>query len=1042
MLKPLKLVPSPEDQFIQRYERLHEWALTLTNGDQELAEDLVHDAFIQFTLRRTDLRTIENTDGYLHRMLRNMHLSEVRRFSHLQRLPLSVADYDSAELGLRVVDPQTQLQVADELRRICQYASERKETSKAGSVLILRFFHGYYLGEIARVLNSPLPPVYDWLKIARREVKLYLAEPASLKFFVNLSPIETLRSGEKQTPIELMRELSNTIFNSRRGACHSRTRLRQAYTRADAEKLDCPDIAHVVSCPVCLDEVNEMLDLPPLAERFPTDTLGPSDRRGGGGGDEGGPTDGGLGASLTTELKRRHRRRYKDVFDHRPQELRISVNGFLLASQKIGHESNEQSLSVNIDERIGFVEVFSEQGVRLLFFEVDQPVDGDVEQKAEAKFSDGRRLELKLSYRTAWPTLHVLYRDPVLAEIQGQEREVHRPTSNVESRALAVKGPPSRVRNVWFQARRRWSNFALLTLARRLFFRPSTVTAIFAVILIGVVLFVQFRRLPPTTVSAAELLRQSAVLEETLAARTDQVLHRTINVEEHRAGASDVTARRSVEIWESSVRGVKALRVYDEKGYLVAGEWTRRDGSRTIYHHGSQPRNLTPEKGLSLSSENVWWLVPSAKDFTTLTGGDLSGTLSVRQQATAYVITYGGDAEDSRRGLLKATLTLSRNDLHALALTLVVRDDDSNPTSENHRGPQTGVPGGPARLGWKQGSSAGVVRNPQFREYHFVEASFERRAPNTVAPSVFDPDPELLPGDKGTRRNGDTKSLPPSLGLPFSPSRVVATAELEVEVLRLLNDAGADLNDQTSVTRTSEGKLRIGGLVETEQRKAEIFRALTTVINDPAIQVQIETFAEAIRRQTRTPSSPAQAEVQRVEIAQARTPVYEDLRKYFRRNAKDESQAEEASRQFAGRTLSRSSLAMSHAGTMRRIARQFSPDDLRAMSPEAKAKWILVIKAHARVFEHEARRLRQELQPIFPNARVDQAPSGIDITDEASLIRAVELLFEQGSSTDDVIRSAFAVTQDAAATSAIKTLQFWKSLRSAEHLAEKIVRSQ
>jgi len=58
-----------------------------------------------------------------------------------------------AETGLRTIDPRDQIQVHDELRRVYQYACARKETSKAGSVLILRFFHGYYPSEIAKLLR-------------------------------------------------------------------------------------------------------------------------------------------------------------------------------------------------------------------------------------------------------------------------------------------------------------------------------------------------------------------------------------------------------------------------------------------------------------------------------------------------------------------------------------------------------------------------------------------------------------------------------------------------------------------------------------------------------------------------------------------------------------------------------------------------------------------------------------------------------------------------------------------------------------------------
>jgi DNA-directed RNA polymerase specialized sigma24 family protein len=39
----------------------------------------------------------------------------------------------------------------------------RKETSKAGSVLLLRFFRGYYPSELAQVLRTPRQVVDTWL---------------------------------------------------------------------------------------------------------------------------------------------------------------------------------------------------------------------------------------------------------------------------------------------------------------------------------------------------------------------------------------------------------------------------------------------------------------------------------------------------------------------------------------------------------------------------------------------------------------------------------------------------------------------------------------------------------------------------------------------------------------------------------------------------------------------------------------------------------------------------------------------------------------
>src|SRR5687768_15072463 len=68
-----------EQLFTERYESLLAWALRLTNQQQEAAEDLVQDAFVQFMLGRTGLEQIENIDGYLRRMLRYMHAARMSR---------------------------------------------------------------------------------------------------------------------------------------------------------------------------------------------------------------------------------------------------------------------------------------------------------------------------------------------------------------------------------------------------------------------------------------------------------------------------------------------------------------------------------------------------------------------------------------------------------------------------------------------------------------------------------------------------------------------------------------------------------------------------------------------------------------------------------------------------------------------------------------------------------------------------------------------------------------------------------------------------
>jgi DNA-directed RNA polymerase specialized sigma24 family protein len=65
--------------FVEKYDQLLQWALRLTHGDREQAEDLLHEAFVHFTLRQLDFTGVENIDGYLYTVLKHFHLSTLRR---------------------------------------------------------------------------------------------------------------------------------------------------------------------------------------------------------------------------------------------------------------------------------------------------------------------------------------------------------------------------------------------------------------------------------------------------------------------------------------------------------------------------------------------------------------------------------------------------------------------------------------------------------------------------------------------------------------------------------------------------------------------------------------------------------------------------------------------------------------------------------------------------------------------------------------------------------------------------------------------------
>src|SRR5262245_44223323 len=228
MINAWRIAPSHDELFLERYSRLMGLSLGLTGHNRELAEDLVHDAFVQFTLMRPRLDSINNIDGYLYGMLRNMHLSHLRA-ARTKDNGLRLVDYDTVDLSLGAVSYLNDITARDELRAICRFACTRKETSKAGSVLILRFFQGYYPAEIALVIASPRKAVDDWIRIARREAKLWLRNSLPPAQRDQLREARELRFTPCHTTAEFVRDLRTAVFSSASGRCLTDSELEELY---------------------------------------------------------------------------------------------------------------------------------------------------------------------------------------------------------------------------------------------------------------------------------------------------------------------------------------------------------------------------------------------------------------------------------------------------------------------------------------------------------------------------------------------------------------------------------------------------------------------------------------------------------------------------------------------------------------------------------------------------------------------------------------------------------------------------------------------
>lgn len=653
-LRLLKKSLSHEEVFLERYSSMLTWARNLTKNDAELPEDLVQEAYIQFVLTAPALNEIKNLDGYLYGLLRNLSLSHFRRETRTRLEQLSIYEFDSAEDSLITIDLRDQENARDELQRICSFLTIRKKSARTAGVFILRFFHGYFPSEIARILRTSRPAVDVRLMTARKEIRAFLDNPKDVKFIgFDESLKQIFQFLPVQTAIkqdEFLNQMRAVIFNFREGEHQSREQLRGFYENEQASSIDVGWLSHLVSCPKCLDEVNLMLNLPKLGSRFPTDAIGRDKKKDkDSDNDQSGGTGGGSGFEKL-------RRRVQRVFEHKPGELRILVNGVLQGSLKANAELNELKLNLSNTEPIGFIEIFSEQQVRLLILNVEElPPVGASNQTVSLALSDGRKLDLQLDFVAQGAELQLLYHDPTYNQVLAMaadpallENEMQPPIIT----AFPANSPPKI--SLWS----RW-----LETHRGFNLSPKVVLASLAILLIAALLFFQ---LPTRTVSAAELLKRAEAAEFA----TNKVVRRTIVARAKPVDPAQEAFVRKYEVWVDPFRKVKLQRIYLEDGKLLSiAKFS--DNHISIYAPKTNvptPPVIPAVPGKLIKIMSAWESGLTVQDFKNLIGD--ASKAKVEEQPNLYVINYS-----ENEGAMKAVLVLDKETLRPLKLNFEYKFD-------------------------------------------------------------------------------------------------------------------------------------------------------------------------------------------------------------------------------------------------------------------------------------------------------------------------------------------------------------------------------
>lgn len=925
-----------EDLLERSYQQMLKWGAVLTRGDKSLAQEIVHDLCLYFTVAKPDLSRVANLDGYFYTSLRHIYLSSIARASRDAVQCISVADYDCLEFALHPRATERLLDRQNELRRICNYTVWRKETSKSASYFILLFFHGYTRAQIAAISCLPVAAIYNKVKDARTEVRRHLAEENSFHLVSRQAPPQMVARLSPVGSVELFDELQQMIFRSRHSECLLQNVLLNYYQAQNPNPIPCSLLAHVVSCKCCLGLLDEYFKWQVGEDHDPpTGVWDQIDRK-----NANTTVDGAMSFAEMMSTVRWTRDR---ILHHRPQALSIAVNGGIVAFHDV--QGAKSSLTARVEQLATgqFVEVFSDQQIRLLMLVVDElPPGGPAELSQTVVLSDDRWLKLLLSFDGLGLHCEVTYCDPVLAEqwVEDESAKVHAALADIEVPVLA--------RDTIYRS----PQLTLIDRFKHIFEMRRQSLAWVGIIAFALVLsgtgYLLYRRNLGEGQTAEVLLQNSIQVERSLS--QGQTGHQLLHLEA--AGADGrMLWQGNVESWSVGSSGQSVKKLYDAQQKLVATASQGSDGHTLLTLDSAVEASAGIERVVAESG--LWQQEVTARHFREMN----SDRLQMHANDQGYVLE-AAHVTVTAPHIVYARLVLDRR-LHVLGETLRLRGD--SPIAE--------------------------IRFSDLRQEEVRD----------VAPSGIRSDSS---GADTLRKSFGVPSATDEQVAHASGVTDVQLVQLHIAVLRALNKLHADTGDPISVNRTHGGKIRILGSVEAVNRKRQIESALRALPNQQRLEVQLRAQSElrGLDRNTRSaPHAPSAVYA----TGSASAPADGVLRRYYSLHGKSEERTNLAVTHFTNDALEKARLALQHAYALNRLGTAFTPAELQSAGLAAEQQWAQMAAGHGVLLERELYELQSMFSQIEPDAhpaaRVSAAQAAIEspaqfANESSRLLRQVQTL--------------------------------------------------
>jgi len=137
------------------------------------------------------------------------------------------------------------------------------------------------------------------------------------------------------------------------------------------------------------------------------------------------------------------RERIREMYEHHPSQLNIVINGSVVATQDVSSSWNRLEVKLGPDVKPEFIEVFSEQDVRMLAMRVDCSTSEVLqEMHREVDLSDGRQIKARLRFTTVGVLVQVAYYLPE-GEVASESEYDDDDAEDASSTEQASKPPES-----------------------------------------------------------------------------------------------------------------------------------------------------------------------------------------------------------------------------------------------------------------------------------------------------------------------------------------------------------------------------------------------------------------------------------------------------------------------------------------------------------------------------------------------------------------------------------------------------------------------